>query len=129
MASNNLAEGAQALLDAGADPTSAHAKTAGTPLSVAERSRASDVVKVLKNFGDKRAVVRVESIRIFAAGGPPTKRERFDVLEGVYQAKDGTKKIPKGFALVCEKQGWDTQAMWKRLNGGEGLVWFKHEKN
>eukprot|EP00873_Tetraselmis_striata_P011373 jgi/Tetstr1/431637/TSEL_021167.t1 len=49
MASNNLAVGALALLAAGADP---NASTAGgeTPMSIAQESRAADVVAVLRKY-------------------------------------------------------------------------------
>lgn len=128
MASNNLAVGAQALLDAGADPHSSHA-AAGSPLEVAMQSRAADVIRVLKNFGAKRHENLVSSIRIVNSGGPRSDRSAFDVLEGRYLHVDGTTHVPDGFDLVCKQQGWDTQDMWRRLNGGEQLRWFKHESN
>jgi len=58
MASNNLAKGAQALIDAGADP---NAKTSRgeTPLSIARSSNARDVVRVLVEHQEKVGAGRV----------------------------------------------------------------------
>lgn len=49
MASNNLAVGAKALLDAGASPTAA-TRGGETPLAVALASRALDVLRVLQEY-------------------------------------------------------------------------------
>jgi hypothetical protein len=128
MASNNLAVGAQALLDAGADPHSAHTQATEGPMEVAMQSRAADVLRVLKNhakeYNSKRRVNMVASIRILSAGGPSSDGTfDFSVLEGEYRHVDGQVTIPDGFAAVCEQQGWNTGEMWRRLNGGEDLRW------
>jgi len=35
----------------------------------------------------------------------------------------GADVVPPGFAAVCVDAGWDTAAMWKRLNGS--APWFR----
>ena len=58
MASNNLADGARALLEAGADPMPAAAGRGGgggaTPLAIAAESRARETMEVLKKHGAVR---------------------------------------------------------------------------
>eukprot|EP00307_Rebecca_sp_RCC1486_P007192 CAMPEP_0119416774 /NCGR_PEP_ID=MMETSP1335-20130426/14059_1 /TAXON_ID=259385 /ORGANISM="Chrysoculter rhomboideus, Strain RCC1486" /LENGTH=229 /DNA_ID=CAMNT_0007441915 /DNA_START=30 /DNA_END=715 /DNA_ORIENTATION=+ len=67
MASNNLADGARALLAAGAD---VNARAGGTTaLAVAIASRARDVIKVLQQFG--AAVIEPEMIIIAGRGSAP----------------------------------------------------------
>ena len=48
-ASNNLAIGAEALLEAGADPRQ-RTESGETPLDIANSSRAIDVIRVLKQY-------------------------------------------------------------------------------
>jgi hypothetical protein len=113
MASNNLAIGAKALLDAGADPEF----TGGadhTALDVARSSRASEVIQVLQDHGSRAKDVLVNKITIAGAGA--------DEVNGEYLATDSS-EIPTGFDLVCKQQGWDTAAMWKKLGGDR--AWFK----
>merc|ERR1712187_615828 len=50
MASNNLAIGAEALLQAGAEPNNP-GQCGSTPRAVARESRARDVIKVLESYG------------------------------------------------------------------------------
>merc|ERR1712100_1013024 len=52
MASNNLPVGAEALLAAGANPNGKGAM-GDTPIRVAQSSRASDVIRVLRKYGAK----------------------------------------------------------------------------
>lgn len=130
MASNNLADGAQALLEAGADPSGlsdaqvASVRGTPSPLDVARQSRAAKVIKVLQAFGHKRratAATAVSSVQVLTAGFAP--------VVGRYVATDGAAEVPTGFAKVCLEQGWDTDETWHKLNGGEGGTWFKHESN
>ena len=131
MASNNLADGAQALLEAGADPTGlSNAQVAAvqgtpSPLQVARQSQAEQVIKVLQEFGEQRratAVTAVQRVQVLSAGYAPVVGEYSAVV-------DGATEIPTGFAKVCIEQGWDTKEMWTKLNGGEHGRWFKHESN
>eukprot|EP01052_Picozoa_sp_SAG31_P003547 SAG31_NODE_138_length_22877_cov_29.540917_4_plen_312_part_00 len=130
MASNNLAFGAKTLLDAGADPLGlkkakvASVKGTPTPLQVAQESRARDVIAVLKAHGNARRSVpetAVSVVEVLSAG--------YAAVVGKYTAVDGRTSIPVGFEKVCIDSGWNTQDMWSKLNGGEDLVWFKHESN
>ena len=122
MASNNLAVGAQALLDAGAEPQglpSGLGVVSTTPLEVARQSRAADVVAVLERFGPTRRAspeTRTTTVAVFAAGYEP--------VVGLYTERDGERDVPAGFARVCEQSGWDTDATWRRLSGGN--AWFAH---
>lgn len=112
MASNNLAIGAKALLDAGADPDNRGA-VGQTPMQIAQGSAARDVISVLKSHGAARKCVRISHIVVAGAG-----------IEGVnheYHLTDAS-QIPVGFVAVCKAQGWDQQAMWDRLNSGRD--WF-----
>ena len=124
MASNNLAVGAKALLEAGADP---HPAGAGDPMRVAKQSEAAGVIEVLaehaKSHGKGRAGGRtVEAISVFSATHPE--------IVGRYTQRDGSgSDIPTGFAEVCEQNSWDTASTWQRLNGGENGAWFGHEEN
>jgi hypothetical protein len=113
MASNNLAIGAKALLDAGADPKF----TGGadhTAMDVARSSRAADVLQVLQEHGSKAKEVLINKIVIAGSGANEVNTE--------YVATDAA-EIPNGFDLVCKQQGWDTSAMWKKLGGGK--TWYK----
>jgi len=113
MASNNLAIGAKALLDAGADP--AFEGGAGhTAMDVARSSRAQAVLNVLQEHGSRRASVPITRIVVEGAG--------ISEVNGEYLATDGA-EIPGGFRAVCEQQGWDTSQMWAKLNTGQR--WFK----
>lgn len=127
MASNNLAVGALALLQAGADPFAAHAAKGESPMQVAMQSRAKDVVRVLQQYEQREATPSTHVSKIVVVDGGPKDKD-FQVLEGEYLSSE-SKVVPTGFAKVCQEQGWDTDSMWKKLNGGEGLRWFKHTEN
>ena len=113
MASNNLAAGAKALLEAGADPNF-RGGSGETAAAVARASAAGDVLRVLGAHGTKRADVNVQ--RIVLEGGGSAE------VQGEYVATPAS-KIPTGFAEVCRGQGWDTADTWARLNAGK--AWFE----
>ena len=113
MASNNLAAGAKALLEAGADPNF-RGGSGETAAAVARASAAGDVLRVLGAHGTKRADVNVQ--RIIVEGGGRAE------VQGEYVATPAS-KIPTGFAAVCVGQGWDTADTWARLNAGK--TWFE----
>jgi hypothetical protein len=116
MASNNLPVGAQALLTHGADPSDS-----SNPLRVAKQSEAAAVLAVLQAHGPKRRADRpVSRISVFSEARPE--------VAGVYVSRLAS-EIPKGFADVCVQNKWDVVSTWKKLNGGEGGSWFKHEAN
>jgi len=104
MASNNLARGALALLRAGARQDASPG--VGSPFEVAQQSRATAVLRALKEWSPKR--VRVE-------GGHASTNGEF--LERAY-------RIPDGFAKVCDAQGWETVGTWLKLAGPEA-VWYE----
>ena len=127
MASNNLAVGARALLEAGADPaglatSKAVASTKQTPLEVATQSDAKAVLAVLREFGAERGAnaAGVASVTITAANYP--------AVVGQYTPRSAD-EIPTGFGTVCEKNGWPSEQTWSKLNGGEHGRWFAHESN
>ena len=111
MASNNHASGAQALLDAGADPEN-RGMAGATPLQVAYSSAAQSVIEVLKD--QKRKAVHISRIIVSGSGEPS--------VNGDYEAADSS-EVPVGFDATCQQQGWDTDALWKQLNGG--AAWYK----
>jgi len=121
MASNNLAIGAQQLLEAGADPDNRGAVGA-TPEDIARQSRATGVLEALAKWkkscprGGK--VTGPNSLVIDGAGEPD--------INGEYTAQPAS-RIPASFKLVCDQQGWNTNSMWTKLNGGRG--WFQHKEN
>lgn len=115
MASNNLPFGAEALLLHGADPSDS-----SNPMRVAKQSEAASVLAALQAHGPKRRDRPVTRITVFSEIHPQ--------VAGVYVSCPGS-EIPKGFADVCVQNSWDTVTMWKKLNGGEGGAWFKHEAN
>jgi len=119
MASNNLAVGAQALLDAGADVEgSTGAGSRGeTPMEIAWQSRATDVIRVLQSHTKKHVPVYVTSVRIVSG---------YEPLVGLYTRRESS-VIPQSFAVVCEAQGWNVASTWKQLNGSN--AWYQHEEN
>jgi len=124
MASNNLAEGARMLLEAGADVSST-GKAGATPMSIARESRATAVMKVLNEFeGSTGTKSNVVKLNVMGSAQVPE-------INGDYLAMDPSTEIPRGFDLVCKQQGWDTNDMWKRLNGVDSKAdtWFKHSEN
>lgn len=111
MASNNLAVGAKALLSAGADPARHSAE-------VARQSDARDALAVISSHERKgRLSAPVQKLVVYddKAG-----------VDGTYHPQPGD-VIPAGFAKVCVDNGWDVDATWKKLNGGEHGVWFKRD--
>ena len=117
MASNNLAVGAKALLDAGADPNF-RGKSGQTPAQVAAHSAARDVLRVLQEHGSERKDVGVKRIVVRGAGAAATN--------GEYERRPAA-EVPDGFAAVCREQGWGVDATWRKL--GAGRPWFKHKEN
>lgn len=121
MASNNLAAGAAALLEAGADPISRGA-CGQTPLAVAEGSAAQDVIRVLRQYPERREVPII---------GVTVMNSGVEAVNGHYEVRDGN-IIPSKFALVCEQNHWDPQDTWKMLstsNSGSAkasrVVWYE----
>mmetsp|Transcript_139150 Transcript_139150/g.242146 ORF Transcript_139150/g.242146 Transcript_139150/m.242146 type:complete len:349 (-) Transcript_139150:176-1222(-) len=122
MASNNLAEGARALLSAGADPNSKGA-CGSTPKAVAQSSEARAFLQVLKEFQQQR-VVPIQKVTVMNSGEP--------AVDGEYEARSANAAIPSKFALVCEQNGWNTNDMWKKLSGAgaggardQDVLWFE----
>eukprot|EP00908_Phaeocystis_cordata_P022282 Transcript_4703.p2 GENE.Transcript_4703~~Transcript_4703.p2 ORF type:complete len:375 (+),score=95.91 Transcript_4703:114-1127(+) len=111
-ASNNLASGAEALLEAGADPAN-RGGVRLTPLDLARQASASDVIRVLQRHGAKRKDVMIATIVVSGAGDSR--------VDGEYAATSAA-TVPVGFGKVCEANGWDTRRMWAQLNGG--ATWF-----
>jgi len=128
MASNNLAVGAQALIDAGADPTSAHARGSPRPVDIARESRAASAIGVLQAQGKRRKngpTTEIRNILVLQGGG--SRQTSFcSVLEGRYARKSAT-EVPKGFADVCESNGWAIEATWQKLNAD--AAWFQATHN
>merc|ERR1711871_1504073 len=96
MASNNLAMGARALLEAGADPMN-KGGSGRTPLEVAQESSARDVIMALQEFGTDRKPVPIARIVVMGAG--------VDEVNAEYVATKAA-EVPVGFDLVCRNQGW-----------------------
>merc|ERR1712070_190061 len=117
MASNNLAEGARALLLAGADPLSKGA-SGSTPMAVARSSQARGVMEVLREF-EQQSRVPIAKITVMNSGLPD--------VDGDYEARRADTAIPEKFALVCDQNGWNTEDMWNRLSGAasENVLWFE----
>merc|ERR1712216_411629 len=117
-----------ALLIAGADPSFAGGVGEDT-MEIARSSRALDVMKVLRDHGARRKDVQITKIVIAGAG--------VDEVNEEYVATDAS-QIPNGFDLVCRQQGWDSIAMWTKLNGkspwycahnGAYIYWNLQDKN
>jgi len=113
MASNNLAIGAKALLDAGADPAF-RGGVGDSAMQVAQGSAARDVIEVLQEHGPKRKQIGIGKIVVSGAGSAD--------VNGEYLVADAS-EIPVGFDSVCRQQGWNTNDMWQKLNGGQ--KWYK----
>jgi hypothetical protein len=133
MASNNLAIGARVLLEAGADVTN-EGKCGRSPLRIARGSAANEVVEVLMPYlkkiqssssegGSSGSITNVIKLIITGSEGAPE-------VCGEYHPRSST-NVPRGFADVCESQGWDVLSTWARLNGvnPDTNVWFAHAKN
>merc|ERR1711972_177295 len=119
MASNNLPIGAEQLLSAGADP-SFQGKVGATPAEIANDSRASAVLAVLKKYqsirGSAPSVACINGVDVLYQGP-----ER-----GMYH-RTSADEVPPGFDAVCRAQGWNTDEMWRKLN--RGAHWFRHESD
>jgi len=111
--SNNLSEGAKALLECGADPLNV-GKIGHSPAQVALSSNAKDVIKVLQDCGKERKEVEILKILVDGAG--------FAELNQEYLATSPD-EIPTGFEWVCRQKGWNASDTWKELNGDS--TWFK----
>lgn len=68
---------------------------------------------MLEAHGDARAEVPVTRIVVGGAGVASVNAE--------YAATPAS-EVPRGFALVCDANGWDTAATWRKLGGGG--AWF-----
>ena len=112
MCSNNLAIGAAALLAAGADPLN-KGEAGASPLEIARSSAARDVLAELEAFGTARRAVPIATIIVAGSG--------VSEVNGDYSSTSCT-QVPRGFAAVCEKQGWKTSTMWAQLNAGQ--TWY-----
>lgn len=119
MASNNLATGAQALLNAGADPNN-RGSIWETPYAIASGSAAKDVLRVLEEHkrihGNKRKPVEIKQISVIGSGEPEVN---------LMYTKKSASHIPVGFAEVCKSQGWQVSSMWQDLNNGKD--WYGAE--
>lgn len=141
MASNNLAEGARMLLEAGADVGNG-GRIGSTAVDIGKESRATEVLKVLEEFsaegiasGCNIEEVHVDGADVLYLGenGMDTKevksREITEVrdINGAYKAQDGT-LIPESFRKVCvESSLGPAEKLWSRLN--RGAQWYKHTEN
>lgn len=114
MASNNLAVGARALLEANADPNNA-GKVGATPMQIAQDSRAKDVISVLKEFVQKSRPI-LNSVHVTGSGTQSVNK--------LYVEKD-PQLIPMGFSLTCAEMKWEPEKMWTQLNGGS--KWYEAE--
>eukprot|EP00746_Dinoflagellata_sp_MGD_P167775 gnl/MRDRNA2_/MRDRNA2_98675_c0_seq1.p1 gnl/MRDRNA2_/MRDRNA2_98675_c0~~gnl/MRDRNA2_/MRDRNA2_98675_c0_seq1.p1 ORF type:complete len:348 (-),score=60.02 gnl/MRDRNA2_/MRDRNA2_98675_c0_seq1:50-1093(-) len=114
MASNNLAIGAKALLDAGADPEPLGGVGA-TPLQIAQESKAMDVISVLQKHNGtqpQRSKVRVSGSGTVGVNHIYTEMK--------------AKVIPVGFSLTCTENNWDPEEMWLRLSD-QKTPWYLAE--
>jgi len=130
MASNNLADGAKALLDAGADVLN-EGKIGETPMSIAEGSAAKAVIAVLKeaeqNMKSGKSIPSKKNIvKINVMGSNVTPE-----VNGDYLPRDPSREIPTGFRKVCKFQGYITEQMWEILNGTDPdkNTWYAHTEN
>mmetsp|Transcript_31248 Transcript_31248/g.64330 ORF Transcript_31248/g.64330 Transcript_31248/m.64330 type:complete len:403 (+) Transcript_31248:37-1245(+) len=130
MASNNLADGAKALLDAGADVLN-EGKIGETPMSIAEGSAAKAVIVVLKeaeqNMKSGKSIPSKKNIvKINVMGSNVTPE-----VNGDYLPRDPSREIPTGFRKVCKFQGYNTEQMWEILNGTDPdkNTWYAHTEN
>jgi len=118
MASNNLPIGAKMLIQAGCNPAY-KGKCGITPMQMAERSGARDVVRVIRDKSAWRyPVINILYIRVSEAGVANVNGKYVSTSAG---------NIPTSFARVCEEQKWDVKEMWTKLNGQRN--WYKHESS
>lgn len=113
MASNNLAIGAQLLLDAGADPLN-RGGSGELPIEIAKSSRARDVLRVLQGATKRTTTSPVVEIVIQGSGESS--------VDGTYRARSAD-SMPPGFAAVCVASGWDVDQTWSALNGNS--TWYE----
>ena len=68
-----------------------------------------------------------EKVRVVMPGGSLLRVTAAGVASilGVYSPRE-PRIVPRGFAKVCEAQGWDTQATWKKLSD-EKRPWFESD--
>lgn len=133
MASNNLADGAKMLLEAGADVTN-NGKCGRSPLQVARGSAASAVMEVLIPYLNK---AEQSSSMGSSSSGSKSNVIQLTVTDSVQSDVNGNyypqspSNIPKGFTDVCSAMDWDTQSMWTKLNGIDpsANIWFAHSEN
>lgn len=125
MASNDLAEGARLLLEAGADPENT-GEIGTTPEQMARESRANGVLAVLTSLDKNpslaqrrkgRSADNVVRLEVRDAG-------RVVEVNGIYH-RTSPDEIPRSFAKVCHDQRWNVADTWRRLNGDEA-AWYKH---
>ena len=129
MASNNLAEGARMLLEAGADVFNV-GQVGESAIRIARSSAAYDVLKVLEEAASKTKATgktssgfksNVTKVTVIGSSNPH--------VNGEYLPQDAT-IIPSGFAKVCQQHNWDTLQMWEKLNGSsQADTWFAHTSN
>lgn len=129
MASNNLAEGARMLLEAGADVFNV-GQVGESAIRIARSSAAFDVLKVLEEAASKAKATgnassgfksNVMKLTVMGSSNPH--------VNGEYLPQDPT-IIPSGFTKVCQQHNWDTLQMWKKLNGSSPAdKWFAHTSN
>mmetsp|Transcript_255 Transcript_255/g.393 ORF Transcript_255/g.393 Transcript_255/m.393 type:complete len:364 (-) Transcript_255:138-1229(-) len=115
MSSNNLAIGARALLEAGADPHN-KGSCGASPLQVAKESRATDVIKVLQEFLEKSRP-RKRSVNVQASGAESVNKKYTERPAWV---------IPMGFSLTCAEMKWDSEKMWNQLSD-QKTPWYEAE--
>lgn len=115
MASNNLAEGADALLAAGADPNYV-GKCGATPMKIAQDSHAKAVVNVLQSYMHKKQQVFAQ-VRVAGSGA--------DDVNEVYTERNPA-VVPVGFSLTCAEMSWDSESMWTKLSNQKS-PWYEAE--
>jgi hypothetical protein len=130
MASNNLADGARALLDAGADVAN-EGRCGRSPLWIARGSAAGAVVEVLMPYlneagssgGSSGSISNVARLIVSGSEGAPE-------VDGEYRPRSPA-DVPGGFADVCAARGWDVASTWARSNGLDPRAgtWFAHAEN
>lgn len=125
MASNNLADGATMLLEAGADAANP-GKIGSSPMSIAQGSAAHSVMEVLRQYEGKATGSKENVVKLSVVGSVEVQE-----INGEYFPKNPKEEIPTGFTSVCNNQGWDTKDMWTKLNGVDPNTdtWFAHSDN
>lgn len=134
MASNNLPVGAEALLEARADPNNA-GKCGATPLQIAQESRGRAVIEVLQRYGASTRPSPPKPKAPAAAAAQPAagpkpmtssvtvRNSGMESVNGEYEERNPV-DVPKGFGITCTQMGWDTQKMWLKLSNQQ-TPWFE----